>query len=72
MIHTVKNFGIVNEAEVDIFLEFSGFFYDPADVGNLISGSSAFSKFRTSESWSLTWRILSMTLLVCEMNAIVQ
>ena len=72
MIHTVKNFGIVNEAEVDIFLEFSGFFYDPADVGNLISGSSAFSKSRTSESWSLTWRILSMTLLVCEMNAIVQ
>ena len=44
MIHTVKSFGIVNEAEVGIFLEFSGFFYDPADVGNLISGSSAFSK----------------------------
>ena len=71
MIHTVKSFGIVNEAEVGIFLEFSGFFYDPADVGNLISGSSAFSKSRTSERWSLAWRILSMTLLVCEMNAIV-
>ena len=44
MIHTVKGFGIVNEAQVDIFLEFSSFFYNPADVGNLISGSSAFSK----------------------------
>ena len=44
MIHTVKDFTIVNEAEVDVFLEFSCFFYDPADVGNLISGSSAFSK----------------------------
>ena len=45
MIHIVKGFSIVNEAEVDIFLEFSCFFYDPTDVGNLISGSSAFSKF---------------------------
>ena len=44
VIHTVKGFSIVNEAEVDIFLEFSCFFYDPTDVGNLISGSSAFSK----------------------------
>ena len=44
MIHTVKCFGIVNKAEVDVFLEFSYFFYDPMDVGNLISGSSAFSK----------------------------
>ena len=44
VIHTVKGFGIVNEAEVDVFLEFSCFFYDPMDVGNLISGSSAFSK----------------------------
>ena len=44
MIHTIKGFSIVNEAEVDIFMEFSCFFYDPADVGNLISGSSAFSK----------------------------
>ena len=40
----VKGFSIVNEAEVDVFLEFSCFFYDPVDVGNLISGSSAFSK----------------------------
>ena len=44
MIHTVKGFGIVNKAEIDIFLELSRFFDDPADVGNLISGSSAFSK----------------------------
>ena len=44
MIHTVKGFGIVNKAEVDVFLESSRFFDDPADVGNLISGSSEFSK----------------------------
>ena len=44
VIHSVKGFSIVNEAEVDVFLEFSCFFYDSADVGNLISGSSAFSK----------------------------
>ena len=44
VIHTVKDFGIVNEAEVDVFLELSCFFDDPTDVGNLISGSSAFSK----------------------------
>ena len=43
-IHTVKGFGIVNKAEIDVFLELSCFFHDPADVGNLISGSSAFSK----------------------------
>ena len=44
VIHTVKGFGIVNKAEVDVFLELSHFFSDPMDVGNLISGSSAFSK----------------------------
>ena len=44
MIHTVKGFGIVNKAEIDVFLELSCFFDDPADVCNLISGSSAFSK----------------------------
>ena len=44
MIHTVKSFGIVNKAEGDVFLELSCFFDDPVDVGNLISGSSAFSK----------------------------
>ena len=44
VIHTVKGFSIVNEAEIDVFLEFSSFFYDPIDVGNLTSGSSVFSK----------------------------
>ena len=44
VIHTVKGFSVVNETEEDVFLEFSCFFYDPADVGNLISDSSAFSK----------------------------
>jgi len=44
VIHTVKSFGIINKTEVDVFLEFSSFFYDATDVGNLISGSSAFSK----------------------------
>ena len=44
VIHTVKGFGVVNEAKVDVFLEFSYFFYDPGDVGSLIPGSSAFSK----------------------------
>ena len=45
VVHTVKGFGIVNKAEVDIFLELSCFFHDPADVGNLISSSSAFLKY---------------------------
>ena len=45
VIYTVKGFGVINKAEVDVFLEFSCFFYDPSDVGNLIFGSSAFSKF---------------------------
>ena len=44
LIHRVKGFGIVNKAELDVFLELSCFFYDTTDVGNLISGSSAFSK----------------------------
>ena len=45
MIHTVKSFSIVNETEVDVFLEFLCFPYDPANAGNLISGSSTFSKY---------------------------
>ena len=45
MIHIVKDFHVVNEAEVDIFLQFPCFFYEPTNVGNLISGSSAFSKY---------------------------
>ena len=44
VIHTVKCFGVVNKAEVDVFLKLSSFFDDPTDIGNLISGSSAFSK----------------------------
>ena len=79
VIHTAKGFGIVNKAEIDVFLELSYFFDDPADVGNLISGSSAFSK-TSLNIWNFmvhvllkpSWRILSITLLECEMNAIVQ
>ena len=57
MIHTVKGFGIVNKAEIDAFLELSCFFDDPGDVGNLISGSSAFSKI-TLSVWKFTVHIL--------------
>ena len=57
MIHSVKGFGIVNKAEVDIFLELPCFFDDPADVGNLISGSSAF--YKTSLNiWNFTVHVL--------------
>ena len=57
MIHTVKGFSEVNEAEVDVFLEFSCFFYDPADVGNLTSGSSGFSK-SSLNIWNFSVHIL--------------
>ena len=53
VIHTVKGFGIVNKAEIDVFLELSCFFDDPADVGNLISASSAFSK-SSLNMWKFT------------------
>ena len=53
VIHTVKDFGIVNKAEIDVFLELSCFFNDPADVGNVVSGSSAFSKTSLS-IWKFT------------------
>ena len=56
-IHTVKGLGIVNKAEVDVFLELSLFFNDPADVGNLISGSSAFTK-TSLNIWKLMIHIL--------------
>ena len=56
-IHTVKGFGIVNKAEIDVFLELSSFFDDPADVGNLIAGSSAFSK-PSLNIWKFTVHVL--------------
>ena len=58
MIRTAKDFVIVNEAEVDVSLEFSCFFYDPMDVDNLISGSSAFSKSSLN-----IWKFLIHVLL---------
>ena len=58
MIHAVKEFRADNEAEVDVFLKFSYYFYDPTDVGNLISGSSAFSK-----SSLYVWKFLDHVLL---------
>ena len=57
VVHTVKGFDIVNKAEVDVFLELSCFFYDPTDVGNLISGSSAFSK-SSLNIWKFTVHVL--------------
>ena len=62
MIHTVKGFGIVNKAEIDVFLELSCFFDDPADVGNLISGSSAFPK-TSLNIWNFTVHILFKPVL---------
>ena len=78
VIHTVKGFGIVNKAEIDVFLELSCFFYDPMDVGNLISGSSALSK-SSLNIWNFTVHVLMQpglenfehSLLECEMSAIV-
>ena len=58
VIHTVKSFSIVNEADIDVFLEFSCFFYDLVDIGNLISGSSAFSK-----SSLIIWKFMVHVLL---------
>ena len=77
--HIVKGFGIVNKAEVDVFLDLSCFFDDLADVGNLISGSSAFS-ISSLNIWKFTIHVLlkpglknlSITLLAREMSAIVQ
>ena len=59
VIHTVKGFGIVNKAEIDVFLELSCFFYDPANVGNLISGSFAFTK-SSLNIWKFMVHILLM------------
>ena len=77
VIHTVKGFGIVNKAEVDDFLQFPCFSDDPVDVGNLISGSSAFSK-TSLNIWKFTVHVLlkpgleDFEQLACEMSAIVQ
>ena len=79
MIHTVRGFGIVNKAEVGVFLELSCFFYDPTDAGHLISGSSAFSK-SSLNIWKFLAQVIlkpglenfEITLLACEMSAVVQ
>ena len=78
VVHTVEGFGTVNKAEIDVFLKISCFFYDPADVGNLISGSPAFSK-TSLNIWKVTVNVLlrpglenfEHLTLVCEMSAIV-
>ena len=62
VIHTVKVFSIVNEAEVDVFLEFSWFFYDQTEVGHLISGSSAFSKSKLS-IWKFSVHVFKINSL---------
>ena len=66
MVHTVKGFGIVNKAEIDVFLELSCFFHDPVDVGNLISGSSSFSKTRIDSlgEFAVWLRILKQGLCI--------
>ena len=58
VIHTVNGFGIVNKAEVDVSLELSHFFNDPTDVGNLMSGSSAFSKSSILNIWKFIVHVL--------------
>ena len=76
--HTVKDLCIVNEAEVDAFLEFSCFLYDLMTFGNLISGSFAFSKsslyiwkFLIQVLLKPSLKVLSITLLACEMNTFI-
>ena len=79
LIHTVKVFSLVNEVEIDVFLKLSCLFYDPVDIGNLISGSSAFSKTSLNIT-KFTVHILlkpglenfEHTLLECEMSAVVR
>ena len=80
MIHTVKSFSIVNEAEIDVLLEFSCFFYDPMDVSELFYGSSAFLK-SSLNIWKFSFHVLLksslenfehyLKKLVYEMNGIV-
>ena len=79
VIHTVRGFGIVSKAEIDVLLELSCFFHDPVDVGILISGSSAFCK-TSLNIWKFTVHVLlkpgmenlCIPLLGCEMSVIVQ
>ena len=78
-IHIIKGFSIVNEAELDFFLEFFCFFYDPMDVGNLVSGYSVFSK-SSLNIWKFSVHVLlkpslenfECALLACEMSAVVK
>ena len=79
VIHTVKDFSVVNETESDVFLKFPCFLHNPTDVGNLISGSSTFSKsslyiwkFSVHILLKLSLRILIITLLAREMSTIVR
>ena len=79
VIHIVKDFSVVSEAEVGVILEFSCFFYDLTDIGNLISASSAFSKsslniwqFSAHVHLKPSLEILSITLLACEISAIIR
>ena len=79
VIHTVKGFVIVNKAEIDVFLELSCFFHDPADVGNLIASSSAFLKtslnireFTVHVLLKPGWENFENYLLACEMSTIVR
>ena len=79
VIHTVKGFSIITKVEIDVFLELSCFFNDPADVGNLLSGASAFSK-TSLNVWKFMVHVLLKPglknfehyILVCEMSAIVR
>ena len=70
VIHTVKGFGIVNKAEVDVSLELSCFFNDPADVGNMISGSSAFSK-SSLNIWNFTVHVLLKFTIIIRFTIII-
>ena len=79
VIHRVKGFSIVSEAKVDVFLEFVCFFYDPTNIGNLISGFSPFStptlyieSSQFTYCWSLAWKILRLTLRACKISTTVR